>query len=66
MEEFKEAVDREAKMDAMVEALLESEDEPLNNDTDAVGDLLKARDTVVYTSPVEGDFVDRYDRGGIV
>ena len=66
VEEFEEAVSREAKMDAMVEALVESEDEPLTNDPDAVGELLKAWDTVVDTSPVEGDFVDWYDGGGFV
>ena len=36
VEEFEEAVDCEAKMDAMVESLVESEDEPLTNDPDAV------------------------------
>ena len=36
VEEFEEVVDREAKMDAMVEALVELEDEPLTNDPDAV------------------------------
>ena len=66
MEEFEEVVDREAKMDAMVEALVESEDEPLTNDPDSVGELLEAWDAVVDTSPVEGDFVDRYDGGGIM
>ena len=58
MEEFEEAVDREAKMDAMVESLVKSEDEPLTNDPDAVGELLEVWDVVVDTSPVEGDFVD--------
>ena len=58
VEEFKEAASREAKMNAMVEALVESEDEPLTNDPDTVGELLKAWDTVVDTSPVEGDFSD--------
>ena len=67
MEEFEEVVDHEAEMDVMVEALVESEDEPLTNDPDAVGELLEAWDTVVDTSPpVEGDFVDHYDRGGVV
>ena len=66
MEEFEEAVSCEAKMDAMVEALVELEDEPLTNDPGAVGELLKAWDMVVDTSPVEGDFVDRYDGGGFV
>ena len=66
VEEFEEAVSHEAEMDAMVETLVESEDEPLTNDPDAVGELLKAWDTVVDTSPVEGTFVDRYDGGGFV
>ena len=66
MEEFEEAVNCEAKMGAMVEALINSEDEPLTNNLDAVGELLNAWDTVVDTSPVEGDFMDQYDGGGIV
>ena len=53
-------------MDAMVEALVVSEDEPLTNDPNTVGELLKAWDTVVDTSPVEGDFVGQYDGGGFV
>ena len=66
VEEFEEAVEREAEMDAMIGALVESEEEPLTNDPDAVGELLKAWDAVVDTSPVEGDFEDRYDGGGFV
>ena len=66
VEEFEEAVSCEAEMDAMVGALVESEEEPLTNDPDAVGELLEAWDTVVDTSPVEGDFVDQYDGGGFV
>ena len=66
VEEFEEVVSREAEVDAMVEALVKSEDEPLTNDLDAVGELLKAWDTVVDTSPVEGDFIDRYDGGGFM
>ena len=66
VEEFEEVVDHEAEMDVMVEALVESEDEPLTNDPDAVGELLEVWDTVVDTSPVEGDFVDRYDGGGVM
>ena len=65
-EEFEEAVSREAEVDAMVESLVELEGEPLTNDPDAVGELLKAWDVVVDTSPVERDFVDRYDGGGFV
>ena len=66
VEEFEEAVDCEAEMDAMVEALVELEDKPLTNDLDAVGELLEAWDTVVDTSPVEGDFVNQYDGGGVI
>ena len=66
VEEFEEAVSCEAKMDVMVEALVESEEEPLTNNPDVVGELLEAWDTVVDTSPVEGDFIDQYDGGGFV
>ena len=66
VEEFEEAVDCEAKMDAIEEALVKSEDEPLTNDPDAVGELLKVWDMVVDTSLVEGDFIDRYDGGGFM
>ena len=66
IEEFEEAVEREAKIDAMIETSVESEEEPLTNDPDAVGELLEVWDAVVDTSPVEGDFVDRYDGGGLV
>ena len=62
VEEFEEAVEREAELDAMVE----SEEEPLTNDPDAVGELLEAWDAVVDTSPVERDFKDWYDGGGFV
>ena len=64
VEEFEEVVSHEAEVDVMVEALGESEEEPLTNDPDTVGELLEAWDTVVNTSLVEGDFVDRYDGGG--
>ena len=66
VEEYEEAMSREAELKAMVESLVESEGESLTNDPDAVGELLKAWDAVVDTSPVEGDFVDRYDGGGFV
>ena len=66
VEEFEEVMSCEAEMDAMVEALVELGDEPLTNDPDAVGELLGAWDTVVDTSPVEGDFVDWYNRGGFM
>ena len=58
VEEFEEAVSHEAKVDAMVEALVELEGELLTNYPDTVGELLKAWDAVVDTSPVEGDFID--------
>ena len=66
VEEFEEAVTHEAEQEAMVESLVESGDEVLTNDPDAVGELLEAWDTVVDTSPVEGDFVDWYDGGGFM
>ena len=66
VEEFEEAVEHEVEMNAMVETLVESEEEPLTNDPDAVGELLKAWDAVVDTSPVEGDFEGWYDGGGFV
>ena len=66
VEEFEEAVSHEAKLEAMVESLVELGDEVLTNNPDMVGELLEAWDMVVDTSPVEGDFVDRYDEGGFV
>ena len=66
VEEFEDAVSREAEVEAMVESLVESDNEPLNNDPDAVGELLEAWDAVVDTSPMEGDFIDRYDGGGFM
>ena len=66
VEEFEEAVECEAEMDAMIGTLVESEAPPLTNDPDAVGELLKAWDAVVDTSPVEGDFEGRYNGGGFV
>ena len=66
VEEFEEAVEHEAEMDTMIETLVESEEEPLTNDPDAVRELLEAWDAVVDTSPVEGGFEDRYDGGGFV
>ena len=66
VEEFKEAVECEAEMDTMVETLVESEEEPLTNDPDAVGELLEVWDAVVDTSPVEGDFKDWYNGGGFI
>ena len=66
VEEFKEAVEHEVEMDAMVEPLIKSEEEPLTNNPDAVGELCEARDLTLDTSLIEGDFEDRYDGGGIV
>ena len=66
VEEFEEAVTCEAEVDTMVESLVELESGVLTNDLDAVGELLEAWDVIVDTSPVEGDFVDRYDGGGFV
>ena len=66
VEEFEEAVEHEAEMDAMIKSLVKLEEEPLTNDPDAVGELLEVWDTVVDTSPMEGDFKDRYDGGGFV
>ena len=50
----------------MIEILVKSEEEPLTNDPDVVGELLEAWNAVVDTSPVEGDFEDRYNGGGFV
>ena len=66
VEEFEEAVSCEAELEAIVESLVELESEVLTNNPDTVGELLKAWDTVVDTSPVEGDFIDQYDGGGFV
>ena len=53
-------------MDAMIKTLVELEEGPLTNDPDAVGELLEAWDAVVDTSPVEGDFKDRFNGGGFI
>ena len=66
VEEFEEAVECEAEMDAMVDSLVELEGEPLTNDPDAVVELIKAWDAVIDTVPVEGNFEDRYDGGGFM
>ena len=66
MVEFEEVVEHEAKMDAMVDSLVKSEEEPLTNDPDAVAELLEAWDVVVDTVPVKGDFEDRYNGGGFM
>ena len=43
-----------------------SEEEPLTNDPDTVGELCEAWDVTIDTAPVEGDFEERYTRGGFV
>ena len=66
-EEFEEAVGFEAKAIAMVDAWVEAEGkEPLTNDPEATAELIEAWDVVVDTSPVEGDFEERYTGGGFV
>ena len=66
VEEFKEAMDMEVEAAAMVESLVESDKELLTHDPDAVEELNEAWDMVVDTSPVEGDFKERYDGGGFM
>ena len=66
VEEFEEAAEREAEVMAMVDALVESEEEPLTNDSEAVKELNEAWDALMDTSPVEGDPVERYAGGGFV
>ena len=66
VEEFEEAVEREAEAIAMVDSLVESGEEPLTNDPDAVAELEELWDCVVDTSPVEGDFEERYPGGGVM
>ena len=66
-EEFEEVVGFEAEMVAMVDAWVEAEDEePLTNDPGATAELVEAWDAVMDTSPVEGDFEERYVGGGFV
>ena len=65
-EELKEAIEHEAKVVAMVDSLVKSEEEPLTNNPDAIGELCEAWDLTMDTAPVEGDFKERYARGGFV
>ena len=51
---------------AMVDSLVGSEEEPLTNDPDTVGELCEAWDVTIDTAPVEGDFEERYARGGFM
>ena len=64
--EFEEVMEREAEAVAMVDALVDSEEEPLTHDPDASRELKEAWDCVTDTLPVEGDFEDRYAGGGIM
>ena len=66
VEEFEAAVEHEAEVIAMVDALVESEEEPLTNDPEAVEELNEVWDAVMDTSPVEGDPVGRYAGGGFI
>ena len=67
VEEFEEAVEFEAEATSMVDSLIEAGgEEPLTNDPEAMAELLEAWDAVVDTSPVEGDFEDRFVGGGVV
>ena len=65
-EEFEEAIEHEAEVVAMVDSLVESEEEPLTNDPDAIRELCKAWDLTMDTVPVEVDFKERYSGGGFV
>ena len=65
-EEFKEAMECEAKVVAMVDSLVEPEEELLTNNPDAIGELCEAWDLTMDTAPVEEDFKERYARGGFV
>ena len=66
VEEFEDVVEREAEVVAMVDALVALEEEPLTNDPDAIEELYEVWDLTLDTSPVEGDYKDRYDGGGFV
>ena len=66
-EEFEEAVWFKAETIAMVDAWVEAEgEEPLTNDPDATAELIEAWDVVMDTSPVEGDFEERYTGGSFM
>ena len=66
VEEFEEAMEREVEVEAMVATLVKSDEEPLTHDPEVVGELFEAWDSVMDTSPVEGDFEERYEGGGFV
>ena len=65
-EEFKEAMEHEAEVVAMVDSLVELEEEPLTNNPDAIRELCEAWDLIMDTVPVEGDFEERYAGGGFM
>ena len=66
-EEFEEAVRFKAETIAMVDAWVEAEGkEPLTNDPEATAELIEAWDAVMDTSPVVGDFEERYAGGGFM
>ena len=50
----------------MVDFLIKSGEEPLANDPDVIAELDEAWDVILDTSPVEGDFEERYARGGVI
>ena len=66
VEEFEEVMEREAEAVVMIDALVESEEEPLTFDPDASRGLEYAWDCVADTSPIEGDPEGRYLGGGFV
>ena len=66
VEEFEEVMEHEAEVVAMVDALVESEEEPLTNNLDAVEELYEAWDLTLDTLPVEGNHEDWYNGGGFV
>ena len=67
VEEFEEAAEFDAEVTSMVDSLIEAGgEEPLTNDPEATAELLEAWDAVVDTSPVEGDFKDRFAGGGVI
>ena len=67
VEEFEEVAEFDAEATLMVDSLVEAGgEEPLTNDPEATAELLEVWDAVVDTSPVEGDFEDRFVGGGVV
>ena len=67
VEEFEEAAEFDAEASLMVDSLIEAGgEEPLINDPEATAELLEAWDAVMDTSPVEGDYEDRFAGGGVI